>query len=143
MSSQLADNGATVSSSSEDLGEQRLTLSEQHHFLGKPGGVAWQVVWVSQGQAEGGPSCAKAWWQLPGEESNKDRARMKCPFAAMCLVMLSANSLTQLGGFCFALCVNLLVWLGMGSPVPVPWFPRRGRGVDIGLLLLWSAVETS
>lgn len=88
MSSQLAGNGATVSSSSEDLGEQRLTRSEQHHFLGKPEGVAWQVpVWCGYlrvavlGQAEGGPSCAKAWWQLLEEGPKKDRARVKYSFA--------------------------------------------------------------
>lgn len=73
------------------------------------------------GQAEGAPNrvapIAKAWWQLPGEGAKKDKSRVKGPFvppkpwqqAAVDPAMLSTSSLSQLGGFCFALCVKLFV----------------------------------
>lgn len=139
--SQLAGNGATVSSSSEDLGKQTLMRSEQHNFLGKPEGAVWQVlVWCGYlrvavlGQAEGRPSCAKAWWQLPGEGPKKGRARVKYSFAGVpnpsseqqCSAQIPSPNL---GSFCFALCVNLLVWLGTSLPAPCLSFPTWGEGL--------------
>ena len=89
------------------------------------------------GQAEGAPSQAalvtKAWWHLPGEGAKRDKSRVKCPFAgvppkpwqraAIDLAMVSTSSLTQLGGFCFALCIKLLVWQGTGLPATCLGFP--------------------
>lgn len=89
------------------------------------------------GQTEGAPSraalIAKAWWQLPGEGAKRDKSRVECPFSDVSpkplqrvvtdLVMLSTSSFLQPGGFCFALCVKLLVWQGTDLPALCLSFP--------------------
>lgn len=58
--------------------------SAQHHFLGKPEGAAWQVpVWCRglrvavPGQAERGPSCAKAWWQVAAAKGRTKEGKIQ------------------------------------------------------------------
>lgn len=94
-------------------------------------------------QAEGAPSwaalIAKAWWQVPGEGAKREKSEVKCPFsdvspkpqqwAVIEPAMLSTSSLTQLGGFCFALCVKLLVWQGTGLPALCLSFPIWAEGL--------------
>lgn len=118
--------------------------SAQHHFLGKPEGAAWQVpVWCRglrvavPGQAERGPSCAKAWWQLSREEPKKERSRVKYSFGCPSQIPAASSNVfsnaqhksPSLGSFCFALRVNLLVWARDRSPAPCLSFPIWAEGL--------------
>lgn len=91
---------------------------------GISGGLDVVVPGLAEGASSRAALISKAWWQLPGEGEEREKARVKCPFvdvppklqqrAAVDPAMLSTGSLTQLSDFCFALCVNLLEWQGTG-----------------------------
>lgn len=78
------------------------------------------------------PPLPKPGGSCQGKEQ-KETSRVKCPFAgvppkpwqqaAIDPAMLSTSSLSQLGGFCFALCVKLFVQHGTSLPAPWLRFP--------------------
>lgn len=87
----------------------------------KPGGSCW-----GKDQKRTEPEGSTALLMSPRNPSSEQH---KFPHPAGWLLFCSV---------CKASCVA-----GDRSPCTVPQFPHLGRGVDTGLLLLWSAVETS
>lgn len=109
------------------------------------------------GEAESVPSkaalVAKAWWQLPGEGTRRNKSRVKMPLC-WCPSKIQAVSSYRPGNaqhefphpagwlllcsVCKPPCVA-----GDRSCCTVPRFPHLGREVDMHLLPFFSVVETN
>lgn len=104
-------------------------------------------------QAEGGHSCVKAWWQLHGEEPKNGESQSEVPLCwctsqipAMCLVMLSTNSLTQLGRLFFCSVCKPFCVAGTGPSALCLSFPIWAEGlvwVCFCSGVQWRAVQSS